>query len=424
MKNKDRVLYGLFVLFFISLFLSRLIAADIAAMAILVVFSIAIGSFKEKIRLFKERKYLWLMLTFAGIMVLSFFLSENRQYGLQLLIRRLPLLLFPISIGLLQLTRERRNKLLLSLGITVTIACFLSLIYAIYRYRQSGDAAWLYNDSLSYFIGQQSIYSSVFVNISIYIFTWFLLYSRLPVGYKCWIGIGILFLFIISYLLASRNMMLFLYVTVFFFAFYGIIKKRKYLEGFTLLAGIILGAFLIFKIFPKTLNRFKELTYTQFNYQHKGEESHYNLELTADQWNGANFRLAAWPCGWELFKKHPVLGVGLGDKKDKLFEVYRQKQFHFALDTRKNVHNNYLDILYSTGLIGFIFFLAGWVLLPLLKSIRTQDGLAFLMILTISLAMLTENYFDRSLGAMLTGFLIPFLLTGRENPSPLKEEDY
>ena len=110
MKNKESVLYGLFLLFFISLFLSRLITADIAAMGLLVVFSIATGSFQDKLRRLKERKYLWLMLAFAGIMLLSFFLSDNRQYGLQLLQRRLPLLLFPVSIGLLGLSEKGEIK--------------------------------------------------------------------------------------------------------------------------------------------------------------------------------------------------------------------------------------------------------------------------------------------------------------------------
>jgi hypothetical protein len=33
--------------------------------------------------------------------------------------------------------------------------------------------------------------------------------------------------------------------------------------------------------------------------------------------------------------------------------------------------------------------------------------------LTFAIAMTTENYFDRSLGGMLFGFFIPFLLTSK-----------
>ncbi|HKZ65704.1 MAG TPA: O-antigen ligase family protein, partial [Chitinophagaceae bacterium] len=325
---------------------------------------------------------------------------------------RLPLILFPFSIGLMQITKEMRNRILLGAAVIVSVSCLASLAFAISQYWQKNNSAWLYNDALSYFIDQQSIYTSFFVNISIYIFAYHLWHSRpLLQGYKLLLGLGIAFLFIISYLLASRNMMLILYMSAIFFSFYFILTKKKYLEGGTILIGIIIAGFLVLRFFPKTINRFKELTYTQFDFQSQAKESHYAGDLTPDQWNGANFRLAAWQCGWQLFKEHPLTGVGLGDKKDELFKVYHQKQFHFAIATRKNVHNNYLDILFSMGVAGLLLFICGWIFLPLMQFIRNRDGLAVIILITFALAMLTENYFDRSIGAMLFGFFIPFLLT-------------
>jgi O-antigen ligase len=210
-------------------------------------------------------------------------------------------------------------------------------------------------------------------------------------------------------------MMLILYTISLGFSFFYIIKKKKWLDGVGLLVGLLIIGFVIFKFFPKTINRFKELAFTQFNYQSKARESHYASDLSANQWNGANFRLAAWQCGWQLFKEHPLTGVGLGDKKDELFNVYEQKQFHFAIDTNKNVHNNYLDILYSLGIIGLLVFLTGWVIFPAIHFFSNNDNLALLILVTFALAMITENYFDRSLGAMLFGFFISFLLSHKSS---------
>jgi O-antigen ligase len=123
--------------------------------------------------------------------------------------------------------------------------------------------------------------------------------------------------------------------------------------------------------------------------------------------------MAAWRCGWQLFIQHPIIGVGIGDKKTELFKVYEQKQFYFAIRTNKNVHNNYLDILYSTGLIGLILFIAGWIILPLCIAFKEGDGLAILVIVTFAAAWITEIYFDRNLGGMLTGFIIPLLLSNK-----------
>jgi O-antigen ligase len=94
-------------------------------------------------------------------------------------------------------------------------------------------------------------------------------------------------------------------------------------------------------------------------------------------------------------------------------DKYREKNFQFGLQTQKNVHNNYLDILYSMGIIGLSLFLVGWVVLPLLYAKKFKDWLSFLIILTFAIAWITEIYFDRSLGGMLTGFFIPFLLTDK-----------
>jgi O-antigen ligase len=225
--------------------------------------------------------------------------------------------------------------------------------------------------------------------------------------------LAVLFLFAFSYLLASRIMMGTLLVVAIGFCFYYTFSRGKYLEGATLLFALLMGGFAIYKMFPQTLNRFKELTYTRFNYQSAGKESHFNMQVDSTQWNGANFRMAAWQCGWELFRQHPVIGVGLGDKKAELFNVYEQKQFHFAIRTNKNVHNNYLDILYSMGLIGGVLFFASWIVLPIRKAIQHGDGLAALIMLTFAAAWITEIYFDRNLGGMLTGFIIPFILSDK-----------
>jgi O-antigen ligase len=411
MKRKEIIILCLFLLFIASFFLSFAVALKVIAMGMLVLFAFVDGSFKQKLLLFKERKYLWFMLAFAIVLFTSFLLSDNRPDGSRSLQLRLPLLLFPLSIGLMQITKELRDKILLGAAIIVSIGCFASLGWAVYRTIQENNSAWLYNDGVSYLIGQQSIYTSLLVNISIYVFVYHLFHFHLSNRYKLLLWLGIVFLFIISYLLASRNMMLLLYITGIFFSLSFMIKKKKYRQGAVLMISLLITAFLVFRFFPKTINRFKELAFTEFDFQSQAKESHYGAELTPDQWNGANFRLAAWQCGWQLFKEHPLTGVGLGDKKDELFKKYAQKKFHFAIATNKNVHNNYLDILFSIGVAGLVLFLLGWIFLPFVWFIRNRDGLAIIILLTFSFAMLTENYFDRSIGPMLFGFFVTFLLS-------------
>lgn len=413
MSTKEKILLAFVLLFLATLFLPWLKLLNIFAASLVGLYGFFIfNSPKEKWRLLKNRKHIQWMLLFFVMVVISVFLSENFHKGLRYLDPRLPLAYFPISIGLLELRKEFKQKLLLAFACLTTAIMILCLVWGIHRSQGFTHPEFLYNDSLTEILKQQSIYISLLVNISIYIFSYHVFYTK-----SRFLGlmiIAILFLFAMSYLLASRNLMLVLYAFTILFGFYYILKKRKYLEGAALIMGLLLGIFMIFKFFPKTFNRFKELSYTQFDYQSMGKESHYNMEVTKDQWNGANFRMAAWRCGWEIFLTHPVIGVGIGDKKDVLMEKYREKKFEFAIQTQKNVHNNYLDILYSMGIVGLALFIMGWVALPLLSARRNNDWLSILVILTFALAWITEIYFDRSLGGMLTGFFISFLLASTE----------
>jgi O-antigen ligase len=427
MSKKEKILFVLILFFLTTLFLPWLKLANIFAAIFLGVYSFLFYSFgdeslairkeglsnafRKKWQLFKERKYLLWMFLFFIMVVISVFLSSNFHKGLRYLDPRLPLAYLPLSVGLLQLRKEFRDKILLGFAWLTTFIMLVCLCWSLYRSDFFKKPEFLYNDSFTGILKQQSIYISLLVNLSIYVLAYHILYKRSR--YKGWMIFTVIFLFVISYLLASRNLMLVLYLVTLVFALYYIFKKKKYFEGVTLLLGLLLGAFVIFRFFPKTLNRYKELAYTQFDYKNMGKESHYNMEVTKDQWNGANFRMAAWRCGWELFLSSPLKGVDIGDKRDVLMDKYREKDFQFALKTQKNVHNNYLDILYSMGLIGLSCFLIGWLILPLIHAKRHKDWLSIVFILTFAIAWVTEIYFDRSLGGMLTGFFIPFLLTDK-----------
>jgi O-antigen ligase len=411
MSQKEKLFLALILLFFFTLFFPKLTLLTIIAAVAVVGCGLWFSPVKEKMQVLRQRRHLQGMLLFFAWIVVSVLLSENFNNGLSFLDPRLALFYFPLCIGTLQVRSHFRNAVLLGLAVITTAMGAVCLINGLDRSDFFQKPEFLYNDSLTEILGQQSIYIALLVNFSIYIFSYFVLFTK--ARYRGGMIVAVLFLFGISYLLASRIMMATLLVVAIGFCFYYTFSRGKYLEGATLLFALLMGGFAIYKMFPQTLNRFKELTYTQFNYQSTGKESHYNMQLDSTQWNGANFRMAAWRCGWKLFRQHPVLGVGLGDKKTELFAVYKQKQFHFAIRTNKNVHNNYLDILYSMGLIGGVLFFAGWIVLPIRNALQYGDGLSALIMLTFAAAWVTEIYFDRNLGGMLTGFIIPFLLTDK-----------
>lgn len=413
MPVRDKIFFSAILFFFAVLFIPSLEILHFLSVATLVIVSLWYKPLKEKPGLLKERPHVLWMIAFFLLILASVAFSSHSKPAFRYLDSRLPLFYFPLSIGLVSVQKELRDKILLGIAVIITVAMMACVGYGIYRSASLHSTAYLYNDALSEPVtGQQSIYSSLLVNIAIYIFTWFLFFKP-GTRNKPLIVLAILFLFVASFLLASRNLMLVLYASTIVFGAYYIIRQKKYLEGLTLIMGLLIGIFLVFKFSTKTINRFKELTFTQFSYGQTGPESHYNMDVSADQWNGANTRLAIWQCGWQLFKQQPLLGVTIGDKKAELMDVYRSKGFTFAIRTEKNLHNNYLDILVSLGIVGLLLFLVGWLILPIRLAWRNKDMLAVLVMVTFALAMVTENYFDRTLGSMLFGFFIPFMLSDK-----------
>lgn len=359
----------------------------------------------------KKRWYLLFMPLFFLWSITSVLLSKNHSSGWETLQLRIPLLLFTCSVGFLQMPRELFDKLLYWFCFFTFTAALLCLSAAVRQTILSGNNAYLYNDALTSFTGKQSIYISTLVNVSIFSIIYLLSGASTSLPGKTFLYLFLLVLFVFSFLLAGRNAMIVLYSFILLYAFLYLLKNKKYLELSTLLFGIVIGIIVLFKLFPKTFNRFKELTYTNYNYNSTGDEAHYAGTLTADQWNGANFRLAVWRCGWEMAKSNLLTGVGLGDRKDILFTIYEKKNFTMAIKTKKNLHNQYLDILSSLGITGLILFLSGFIIGPLLYALRQKNILAIGVILTFAIALVTDNFLDRSFSTIVFSFFIPFILT-------------
>lgn len=413
MSTKEKILFVLMQLFFIAiLFQYNDISTGIITGGMMLC-CLLFNSFKEKLSLLKERKHITWMFLFFVWNFISAVTSKDVNKAFTFIDPRLPLLYLPLTVGLIKTTKEFKERLLLAFAIIITAFCVVCLAWAIRNYITTGNVDWLYSDAVTALSGQQAIYISLLVNCSIYILSWFIFFTGYK--FKALLIPAVIFLFIISFMLASRNMMLVLYTFVLGFLLIYVFKQKKYIAGVAILIGFLAAGFTILNVFPKTINRFKDFVYTQYDYHHDASESHYSKETTPDQWNGANFRIAAWRCGWELFKENPLAGVHLGEKRTSLMEKYKEKDFQFAIRTNKNLHNNYLDILVGTGLIGLLLFLTGWLILPLRSAFIDRDYLSVLIIITFCIAMITEVYFDRTIGGMLVGFFIPLLMIDKRS---------
>ena len=87
-------------------------------------------------------------------------------------------------------------------------------------------------------------------------------------------------------------------------------------------------------------------------------------------------RVLLWQANWQMFKENPWFGVGLNEN-ETLVDAYHEKLGH-AGAFHGHAHNNLLQFLSSTGILGFTLFVALFVLyviagLKLWRAIPTQQ---------------------------------------------------
>lgn len=86
------------------------------------------------------------------------------------------------------------------------------------------------------------------------------------------------------------------------------------------------------------------------------------LDSAADR--NVSTRLVLWDIAWDLFKEHPIAGVGMGDYERDARQMVGDRSVQTTVDS----HNVYLQVLSTRGLVGFIPFLIFWVVL--LRELR------------------------------------------------------
>jgi len=202
-------------------------------------------------------------------------------------------------------------------------------------------------------------------------------------------------------------------VTVFFYFIIFLISSKA-----ILLASVILGFwFLISQVSSKILKALVVVVFagtiilslslnpriTRFieSYKNNAGESLENIDI----------RFKIWKSSFTLIKDKPLLGVGTGDVKNQLENIYNKRGYEFP--TIFNCHNQFLEQWLSSGLISMLFLLAG-LFFPLLSRNSNLPGIYYstFLILT-SFVFLFESILCRFWGVAFFSIFYT-LLTRRD----------
>lgn len=412
---KDKILYVLIVMFIVSFYPDHMVVVNNIVLALLSSYCFFLySSFREKLNLLRKRKEVAVMLAFYILHIVSAFLSNDQAEGFSWVVIRMPLFVFPISMGLVYIKQELKERVLYAYSVITTIMLLIGMVLSVIESIRLHDVTLLYNDNVTIFMDKQSVYIALMVNVAVFCFGYLISIKSSLVSKRGWVYACIFVLLVANFLLASRISIISLYSFIILVAIGRAIVKKKTRQLIFIVAAMAVGLVVLVNFFPKTVNRFKELKYTSYNYTDMGTEAHFNMNTSDYQWNGANIRLAVWSCGWEVVKKFPVFGAQLGDKLAEQMKVYKDKHFEFAYNSRRNMHNNYLDIWAAFGTVGLLIFVYGFLFEPIRQSIKTNDILGLLIIGSFMLAFISETWFDRSMGNFIFGFFIAFIVSYRK----------
>lgn len=109
-------------------------------------------------------------------------------------------------------------------------------------------------------------------------------------------------------------------------------------------------------------------------------------------------RILIWQSAWNMFKDHPILGVGLGQYTESYQKEYISPQAKEPNLT--HAHNNFIQMLAENGIVGFAGFIVmfGYIIFKnLIDWFKTRDTYA-LMIVSATICLLLQGFTEYNVG--------------------------
>lgn len=408
-KWRDRV-YRYLLQLFIVLYVALQRDLTNAVLLFLGIFWLTEPGLAKKLKNSLRDPLVFALLSLFAIHLIGMIYTSDLHEGWNKLQARSALVVFPLLFSTVSISDKTFRTLLR----TFIVACLglglIGLANSIWLYIQTHQSVYLYSDNLLILIDGQAIYFALYLNVAIL----FIFYLNMQPNARRWernLGYFIVlpfFLFLI-FLLASRLSLVIIVLMGLGTAAYHVISGKKWRLGMAVVAGMIIGGFLLAQLFPKTINRFKSLSEFHFDYKDDRGVYHFNETDYKDRWNGLTIRLAIWSCTWKAIEAHPWFGAGTGDYMDALRKVYKERDFRLGMENDYSTHNQFLQIWLTLGAVGLLVFLYSLVY-PAWTAWRGTNYLYLLFLAMVVLNMLTEEILIVYRGVLFFGFFNSLLL--------------
>lgn len=379
--------------------------SSILTIAIIFVWLLLDG-YKNIFKALKNKFVLLFILTYL-ISLISLAYSHNKGAGFFTLQKTLSLLIFPLILFTVKLSKKTTESIIYSFAISCSIAAISSLAYAVFKNYSVNSLATLipelFGTTMSFqLLGVSHVYFSLYLAFTIIIFFYFLMIKEKHSYTSILVLILIAFLLFFLFILGGKMSIISLFMIMFITCIAFIIKTKRWLIGFLCFVLPVSIFFITVNNSQYAKNRF----YPLFNSS--------NYEVGNNSWNSIGSRVSILKCVIEIFKQNPIVGTGVGDVQDDLDEC--TEGLGFTSLKEMDPHNQFLQYLLGIGIIGMIVFIVS-ILYPFVIACRYKNILYLCFMFLFSLCFLTESLLERQHGVMFFAFfnsLFAFHTNGKE----------
>ena len=328
---------------------------------------------------------LWVMVLYYLLYFVSIYYSKSPLDGFSAVGKKLPAIIIPLFFLFSDLSYIRRrhvSALSLLLALVLTVRFGIMLVQAVLDL-MAGEA--YKNVIQSHFDPMHYNYLALYiVTAIILLFFEAMRYWRLPKWRKRrWALVGDMVV-MVEYILilGSRSGLLTMVMIVAAIAFYLVLAK-KYKAGTIVALGFALLLGLNRLASPELFSR-AESTIEKLE---KGEDGDVREEI--------------WECGLNLVEDHEIVGYGNVGYRIGLYREYINHDLDSSYKHKLNLHNQYLETLLSTGVVGLVVMLV-MVVMPAIVSLTRKYWNPATVVFSILYAawIFFEEGFSRQMGLL------------------------
>jgi O-antigen ligase len=388
------------------------------------------GAWREKIKAIRRSVVLQVLLTFLLIQVIGITYSANQSDGWFALEKKIFFFLIPIAMATsIYKLQEKEIRILFYV---FTAACFAGVVIcAVYAIGQTqmanhgmavGDLNYLNSENVKRLYPGISPYWLLFsyvrladgIDLHPSYFSLFLAFCILFLFYELLreptatrtnaIRCFIVFIFTVFVVcLSSRIILLSLFIIYFVVAGYWFwTRKFKLIPIFLVVLLITLSAVL----YLNPVSRYRNIEEIQ--------ASSFTIQQHSVYETSAEIRASLWWLGWKSFRmSNPLFGAGTGDVYDMMAKTSREYEITNVLQSF-DPHSQYLFMLISNGILGFLAF-AALIVLPFLKALALHDYLFVGFIFLFSMLCITETALELQKGIVFFAMIFSLLAFQRQS---------